>query len=59
LQGKEGGERLYFVIETKGDVDNLRRSEKAKIDAAKKHFEVVEVNYKEIESFEELKELIY
>ncbi len=53
LQGHES-EKVYFVIETKGDVDNLRPSEKAKIEAAKKHFEVIEVNYKAVENFEQL-----
>ncbi len=47
LQGKEDKEKVYFVIETKGGT-NLRASERAKIDSAKKHFEVIAVNYKEI-----------
>lgn len=47
LQGKEEKEKVYFVIETKGGT-NLRASERAKIDSAKKHFEVISVNYKEI-----------
>ena len=51
LQGKEEKERIYFVIETKGDVSNLRPTELAKIASAKKHFEVVEVKYKEVESY--------
>lgn len=50
LQGNEK-EKVYFVIETKGDINNLRPSEKAKIDSAKKHFEVIQVNYREVESF--------
>jgi type III restriction enzyme len=49
LQGNDS-ERVYFVIETKGDVSNLRPSEKAKIASAKKHFEVIEVKYKEVEN---------
>lgn len=53
LQGKEEKERVYFVIETKGDVSNLRSSEQAKIVSAKKHFEVIEVRYKEVESYEQ------
>jgi type III restriction enzyme len=56
LQGKESKEKFYFVIETKGDVDNLRESEQAKINSAKKHFEVIEVNYKEVESFNQFAE---
>lgn len=50
LQGNDS-ERVYFVIETKGDVSNLRPSEMAKIASAKKHFEVVEVKYKEVENY--------
>ena len=50
LQGNEH-ERVYFVIETKGDVTNLRTTEQAKIASAKKHFEVIEVNYKQVENF--------
>lgn len=53
LQGNEEKERVYFVIETKGDVGNLRSSEQAKISSAKKHFEVIEVKYKEVESYEQ------
>ncbi|OGY45755.1 MAG: hypothetical protein A2744_00025 [Candidatus Buchananbacteria bacterium RIFCSPHIGHO2_01_FULL_44_11] len=53
LQGNEKKERVYFVIETKGDISNLRPSEQAKIASAKKHFEVIEVKYKEVESYEQ------
>lgn len=58
LQGKEGKERIYFVIETKGDISNLRPSEQAKIASAKKHFEVIEVKYKEVENYKEFASLI-
>ncbi|MEJ0053157.1 MAG: DEAD/DEAH box helicase family protein [bacterium] len=51
LQGNEEKERVYFVIETKGDISNLRESEGQKIASAKKHFEVIEVNYKEVENY--------
>jgi type III restriction enzyme len=51
LQGVES-EKVYFVIETKGDVNNLRPSEKAKIESAKKHFEVIQVNYQEVDSYD-------
>lgn len=51
LRGKEASEKVYFVIETKGDIENLRPTEKAKIESAKKHFEVIQVNYKEVESY--------
>jgi type III restriction enzyme len=53
LQGREDKERIYFVVETKGDVSNLRPSEQAKIASAKKHFEVIEVKYKEVESYQQ------
>jgi len=56
LRGKEDAEKVYFVIETKGGT-NLRSSERAKIDSAKKHFEVISVNYKEINSgYEQFKQ---
>lgn len=51
LRGNEAGEKVYFVIETKGDIENLRPTEKAKIESAKKHFEVIQVNYKEVENY--------
>lgn len=57
LQGQDS-ERVYFVIETKGNVSNLRPSEQAKIASAKKHFEVVEVKYKEVENYEQFVEQI-
>ena len=50
LKGNET-EKVYFVIETKGDLNNLRPTEKAKIESAKKHFEVIKVNYKEAENY--------
>jgi type III restriction enzyme len=53
LLGNESSERVYFVIETKGDISNLRPSEQAKIVAAKRHFEIIEVKYKEVESYEQ------
>ena len=56
LQGNEEKERVYFVIETKGDVGNLRPSEQAKISSAKKHFEVIEVKYKEVGNYQQFVE---
>lgn len=58
LKGKESTERIYFVIETKGDLSNLRPTEQAKIASAKKHFEVIEVKYKEVESYQQFKNLM-
>lgn len=40
-----------FVIETKGNITNLRTLEQAKITSTKKHFEVIDVNYKEVENY--------
>ena len=34
----DDGEHLYFVFETKGNIDNNRESEKYKIECGKKHF---------------------
>jgi type III restriction enzyme len=52
LKGNES-EKVYFVIETKGDVNNLRPTEKAKIESAKKHFQLIEVNYHEVENYQQ------
>jgi len=43
LVDTEEGERLYFVVETKGSVftDDLRRKEGAKIACGRKHFEAI------------------
>lgn len=34
-------ERLYFIVETKGDIENLRPTEQAKIKCGKKHFKAL------------------
>ncbi len=52
LQGNDIKERVYFVIETKGDVTNLRRSEQEKVLSAKKHFEAISVNYTVVDNFQ-------
>jgi len=53
----DGKDKLYFVLETKGDItfDALRPKESAKIKCGKKHFEALgnEVEFEEIDSFEE------
>jgi len=51
LKGNES-EKVYFVIETKGDVNNLRPTEKAKIKSAKKHFELIRVNYEAVNDYD-------
>ena len=53
LQGNESDEKIYFVIETKGNLNNLRKVEQEKITSAKKHFEVISVNYKEVQNFDQ------
>jgi len=53
LKGNESKERIYFVIETKGDLTNLRPAEQVKIASAKKHFEVIKVEYKEVENYQQ------
>jgi len=57
LSGNER-EKLYFVIETKGNINNLRPTEKMKIDSAKKHFEAISVNYKEVTSYTQFAQMI-
>ena len=46
LVEKDGGERLYFVVETKSSLftDDLRDKESAKIECGKAHFKALEVN---------------
>lgn len=43
LVEQDGGERLYFVVETKSGlfIDELRDKEKAKIECGKAHFEAL------------------
>ena len=45
LVEKDGAERLYFVVETKSGLfaDDLRSSERAKIECGKAHFKALEV----------------
>ena len=59
-RGKDNQERLYFIIETKSTTDErgLRVSENEKIYCAKKHFEVIEVQYKNVADYSEFEALI-
>lgn len=57
LRGRESKEKVYFVIETKGG-DNLRSTESQKIAAAKKHFEVIKIDYTKVNSYQEFASLI-
>jgi type III restriction enzyme len=51
----DGKDKLYFVLETKGDTmfDTLRPTEEAKIKCGRKHFEALgnEVAFEDIDSF--------
>lgn len=60
LMEKDDVKKLYFVIETKGSLedDDLRRREKDKIRCAKKHFKVLEsdIVYDVATDFDEVKD---
>lgn len=60
VTGKESDEKIYFVIETKGSTDESERrvSENQKIACAKRHFEVINVKYKDVSSYREFEELL-
>lgn len=62
LLDKDGVEKLFFVIETKGttDLDGLRNRESAKIKCGEKHFEALQtdVAYKVSDSYEAFKEKV-
>lgn len=53
-------EKLYFVIETKTTTDEAGRRvlENEKVECAKKHFEVIKVNYKDVGSYQDFHRLI-
>lgn len=59
---KDGAERLYFVVETKGNIlaEELREREYRKIQCGHKHFEALgnDVVFTETDSFEKFKESI-
>ncbi|WP_088006831.1 type III restriction-modification system endonuclease [Indiicoccus explosivorum] len=59
LLDKDGVEKLYFVVETKGtlDIETLRTRESAKIRCGEKHFEALQtgVVYRVSDSYEEFK----
>ena len=62
LMEKEDIKKLYFVVETKGSLedDDLRRRERDKIRCAKKHFKVLEsdVVYEVATDFDEVKDMM-
>ena len=59
---KDGVEKLYFVVETKGSIldEDLRKKEKAKIECGHKHFDALDngVVFTEADNFQEFKENI-
>ena len=59
-KGSDKQEKLYFVIETKSTTDErgLRVSENEKIYCAKRHFDVVDVQYKTMSDYSEFDALI-
>jgi len=61
LVEEEERERLYFVVETKGTsvIDDLRQSERDKIDCAKKHFDTLKTGarLKVVKTFEEFSDI--
>jgi len=60
LMEKNGERKLYFVLETKGDirVENLKPSESVKIACGRKHFQALgsEVIYKDSDDFKDFME---
>lgn len=56
---KDGEEKLYFIVETKGSTDelDLRLKEEGKIACGRKHFKALEtsIEYKLADSYEKLK----
>ena len=56
---EDGKKRMYFVLETKGNIDSdaLRPSEKAKIDCGRKHFKALDsgVEFTAADSYERFK----
>ena len=59
IKHDETEEKLYFVIETKGNIDNLRKTEEYKIKCAKKHFQVIgeDVGFKEVDNYNDFKKV--
>ena len=59
-KGKKVKGKLYFVIETKGSTEqSLRRvTENMKIECAKKHFETIDVNYKDVSDYHQFETIM-
>lgn len=62
LMEKDDIKKLYFVIETKGSVDDedLRKREDKKIKCARKHFKALEseVEYEVVDDFDKVKDMM-
>ena len=62
LWDKNGEQKLYFVLESKGSLDknNLRITEKYKIECGRKHFELLDnqVSYNVISSINDINKII-
>ena len=56
----ESKEKIYFVIETKGTmIESGRRGfENQKIECAKRHFEVIDVRYKDVSNYKQFEEML-
>lgn len=55
---RNGTEKLYFVLETKGSIigENLRGKEIGKIECGTKHFEALDVSFKAVDNFNKFME---
>jgi len=63
LLDEDGEQKLYFVLETKGNVDfeSLRQTEADKIECGKKHFEALgsEVEFKAVDNYNKFIENVH
>ena len=59
-KGRNREEKVYFVIETKSSTSESDRrvAENEKIECAKKHFQVIDVQYKDVANYQQFEELI-
>lgn len=58
---KNGEDKLYFVVETKGNIGNNRPTEEAKIKCGRKHFEAMNngIKFEAVDSFDMFKKKIF
>lgn len=59
-KGMRQEEKIYFIIETKTSTDESERrvAENEKIQCAKKHFQIIDVRYKDVSDYEQFEALI-